>query len=144
MKVDGSYTFKSPPDRVWEVMLDPEALKSAIPGCESMELIGDDEYKATLKVGIAGIKGTYTGKVKITDQQPPNSYRMSVEGQGSAGFVKGSGLLALSPAGTGQTLVKVDGDAQVGGTIANVGQRLLGGALKMMMGQFFGALEKRM
>lgn len=142
MKVEGGFTFKADRSRVWAVMLDPEALKGCIPGCESLEPTGQDEYKATLKVGVAGIRGTYTGKVKISDVNEPESYRLTVEGQGSAGFVRGTGLLNLAPNGD-STDVKVDGDAHVGGTIANVGQRLLGGAMKMMMGQFFNCLDKR-
>ena len=142
MKVENSHTFKAPPERVWEVLLDPAALQSCIPGCERLEPTGEDEYRAALRLGIAAIRGNYTGKVTISDRNPPQSYRLSVEGQGSGGFVRGTGLISLEPKGE-ETEVKIDGDAQVGGTIANVGQRLLGSAMKMMMGQFFGCLARR-
>ncbi len=144
MKVEGSFTFKAPPERVWQVLQDPEALRSCIPGCETLEASGPDEWRAALKVGVAGIRGSYTGRVQIADRNEPHSYRMSVEGTGGAGFVRGSGLISLTPKGEAETDVKVEGDAQVGGTIANVGQRLLGGAVKMLMGQFFGCLAKRL
>jgi uncharacterized protein len=140
MKVDGIYTLKSPRDRVWQLLSDPLVLQRCIPGCEKMELTGDDTYDTVLNVGVGSINGVYNGKVKIAEKQPPISYKMLVEGKGKPGFVKGSGVIQLSEQ-DGTTTVNYNGDVQVGGTIASVGQRMLQGAAKMTIGQFFTAIE---
>jgi carbon monoxide dehydrogenase subunit G len=114
-------------------------LKQAIPGCEKLDAIGPDEYKATMKVGVAAVKGTFEGKVKLSDQQPPDSYRLAVEGSGGPGFVRGSTVISLSDI-EGGTRVTYSADVQVGGLIAGVGQRMLGGVSKMMADQFFNKM----
>jgi carbon monoxide dehydrogenase subunit G len=120
-------------------MQDPEILARAIPGCESLERIGENEYKMKMKMALASISGAFEGKVRITDQTPPASFRLIVEGAGKIGFVKGDGLLKLAPA-DGGTEVTYEGDAQVGGTMAAVGQRLIDGTAKMMIKKFFEKL----
>jgi carbon monoxide dehydrogenase subunit G len=139
MKIEGSHDVSAPRQKVWEAFLDPEQLKQAIPGCEKLERIGDDEYRATMKVGVAAVKGTFEGKVRIIDQKPPESYRMAVEGSGGPGFIRGETLITLSD-NEGGTRVSYSADVQVGGLIAGVGQRLLGGVSKMMADQFFGKM----
>ncbi len=117
-----------------------------MPGCESLEKIGPDEYRMKMKVLLAALSGAFEGKVRITDQSPPSSFRLVVEGSSRIGFMKGEGLLKLSPADTGSTapgpstLVSYEGDAQVGGTLAAVGQRLIDGTAKMMIKKFFDKL----
>ena len=142
MKISSSYRFDAPPDTVYKLLNDPEVIAGCLPGCESLEPSGDDTYRATLKVGVAAISGTYQGTVRITDQQPPHGYRMVVEGSGRTGVVKGEAAVALTAEGS-QTVVAVDGTGQVGGTIARVGQRLLGSVSKMMMDKFFGCLASK-
>ena len=142
MHVEGSYTFKAPREAVFALLLDPESLKSCIPGCESMALIGPETYEATVKVGIAAVKGTYKGQVRISDRVEPESYKMAIEGKGGPGFGKGEALIMLEDK-DGQTIVKVAGDGQIGGMIAGVAQRLIGGVSKMMMDQFFGCMAKK-
>ena len=83
MKLEGSYEVKAPRQKVWDAFLDPETLRKAIPGCEKLELMGPDEYKATLKIGVAAVKGTFEGKVRLLDKKPPESYRLSAEGSGA-------------------------------------------------------------
>jgi carbon monoxide dehydrogenase subunit G len=139
MKIEGSHDIPAPRQKVWEAFLDPAILRQAIPGCERLDAVGDDEYKATLKIGVAAVKGTFEGKVKISDQQPPDSYRLAVEGSGGPGFVRGSTLITLSDI-EGGTRVAYSADVQVGGLIAGVGQRMLGGVSKMMAEKFFGAM----
>ena len=139
MKLEGSYDIPVPRDRVWAAFLDPEQLRQAIPGCEKLEAAGNDEYKATMKVGVAAVKGTFEGKVKITDQQPPNAYRMAVEGTGGPGFVRGDTTISLSDI-PGGTRVNYSADVQIGGLIAGGGQRMLGGASKMLADQFFNRM----
>jgi len=121
-------------------MQDPEVLARAIPGCESLEKVGPDEYRMKMKMALASLSGAFEGKVRITEQTPPNSFRLVVEGTGRIGFVKGDGLLKLSPAEAGGTEVAYEGDAQVGGTIAAVGQRLIDGTAKTMIKKFFDKL----
>ena len=143
MKVEGSYQFDAPKERVWSVLLDPEALKSCIPGCETLNATGEDQYEAVMKVGVAAIRGTYKGTVRITDKEELTRYKMQVQGSGGAGFVRGEAVVELADQG-GSTQVNVSGDGQVGGTVAGVGQRMLGGVAKMLMGQFFECLKKQL
>ena len=142
MKISSSYRFDAPPATVYGLLNDPDVIAGCLPGCESLEPTGDDTYRATLTVGVAAISGRYQGTVQITDQQPPESYRLIVEGSGRAGVVKGEAAVKLAQEGD-QTIVAVDGTGQVGGTIARVGQRLLGSVSKMMMDKFFGCLVAR-
>jgi uncharacterized protein len=134
MKIEGSADIPAPREKVWEAFLDPNILAQALPGCEKLEAIGPNEYKATMKVGVAAIKGTFEGKVKLSDLEPPN--RMAVEGSGGPGFVRGEAGMQMSDV-DGGTKVSYDADVQVGGLIASVGQRMLGGVTKMMLDQFF-------
>ena len=143
MQVEGQYTINAPIERVWQHLLDPVGLQQCIPGCEKLEPTGEDTYEATMKVGVAAVRGTYQGKVAISDKEPPHRYRMLVEGSGGPGFVRGEATVELSSQGDGATLVKVRGDGQVGGTVAGVGQRMLGGVAKMLMGQMFDCVKKR-
>lgn len=143
MKLDGNYTFNAPAERVWALLLSADALKSCVPGCEKLEPVGEDSYNATLKVGVAAIRGTYNGKVRITDKNEPNSYTLQVEGSGGPGFVRGEAKITLQPNGD-TTQVNVDADGQVGGTVAGVGQRMLGGVAKMLMNQFFDCMSKQL
>lgn len=143
MKVEGTYQFEAPRERVWTVLLDPEGLKGCIPGCETLNVTGEDQYEAVMKVGVAAIRGTYKGKVRITDKEEQSRYKLLVEGSGGPGFVRGEALIELVDQGE-TTQVNVNGDGQVGGTVAGVGQRMLGGVAKMLMGQFFDCLKKRL
>jgi uncharacterized protein len=143
VKVEGSYTFDAPRERVWATLLSPESLKSCIPGCETLNPTGEDAYEAVMKVGVATIRGTYKGKVRISDKDEPNRYTLHVEGSGGPGFVRGTAQIELVDQGE-STQVNVNGDGQVGGTVAGVGQRMLGGVAKMLMGQFFDCLKKQL
>jgi carbon monoxide dehydrogenase subunit G len=136
MKLEGTYEIPAPRDKVWDAFLDPKLLKQAIPGCEKLEATGPDEYKATMKIGVGGVKGTFEGKVKLSDLKAPDSYRMAVDGSGGPGFIRGETVISLSDNGSG-TRVSYTADVQVGGLIASVGQRLLGGVSKMMADKFF-------
>jgi len=142
MEISGSYTFKAPVDRVWNLLMDPAVLSSCIPGCDRLEPDGEDRYTVTLTVGLAAITGTYTGTVVLTEKIPNTSYRLEVEGQGRPGFVKGSSVIALRANG-GETAVDVAGSVQTGGAIARVGQRLIGGVAKMMLDRFFTCLQTK-
>ena len=141
MKIEGGHEISAPRQRVWDAFLDPERLRQAIPGCERLEALGNDEFKATMKVGVAAVKGTFEGKVRLSDKKAPDSYRMAVEGSGGPGFVRGEAVMTLTDT-PGGTRVSYSADVQVGGLIAGVGQRMLGGVSKMMADQFFNRMTE--
>ena len=140
MKFEGSYTFKAPRERVWQVLLDPKIMAQCMPGCEGLKEVGPDQYEASVKVGIAAVKGTYKAKVSIKEKQPPSHYVLSGQGSGGPGFMQGDVVIDLEDNG-GETVVKYSTDAKVGGLIAGVGQRMIGGISKMMVDQFFKEME---
>ena len=142
MKISGSHTVAAEPDRAYAMLQDPEVLAQAMPGCESLEKTGEDEYRIKLKMVIAAISGSFEGKVRISEKTPPVSFRLEVDGTGKIGFVKGGGLLTLAARGEG-TMVTYDGEVQIGGTIAAVGQRLIDTTSKMMIKKFFERLAAR-
>ena len=140
MKIEGNYTFDAPQAKVWDVLLDPKVLAQCLPGCEGLNETGPDQYEATMKVGIAAVKGTYKGKVTIKDKQPPTHYVLSGQGSGGPGFIQGDMAVDLEES-NGKTALKYSADAQVGGLVASIGQRMLGGVGKMMIDQFFKKIE---
>ena len=142
MELSGDHTFAAPRERVWRFMLDPETLRQCLPGCERLDEVGPDEYEATMKIGVAMIRGTYQGRVKISDKQEPERYRMLVEGKGAAGQITGEGVLELDEEGD-QTRVRYTGNANVRGTLARVGTRVMQPAAKMIVGQFFDCLSSK-
>ncbi|HUO65873.1 MAG TPA: carbon monoxide dehydrogenase subunit G [Terriglobales bacterium] len=139
MKIEGSSEIPAPRERVWKAFLDPVMLARALPGCEGLEEIGPGEYKAKMKIGVAAIKGTFEGKVRLFDLEAPTRYRMALEGSGGPGFVRGEAGMELSDS-EGGTRVAYSADVQVGGLIASVGQRMLGGVSKMILEQFFSRM----
>jgi carbon monoxide dehydrogenase subunit G len=142
MRITGRYTFGAPIESVWALLMDVGALRECVPGCEALEPLGGDRYRASLTVGVASITGSYEGVVQLADLEPPSSYRLIVEGSGRPGFVKGETRVTLR-ADDSATLVEVEADVQVGGAIARVGQRLLGSVSKMMMDRFFACLQRK-
>ena len=140
MQIDGSYTFNAPRERVWQVLLDPKIMAQCMPGCESMNETGPDHYEATMKVGIASVKGTYKGKVSIKEKQAPSHYVLSGEGSGGPGFMQGDVSIDLEEK-DGRTVLQYSTDAKVGGLIASIGQRMLNGVAKVMVDQFFRKME---
>lgn len=143
MELFATYTFPASPAVVWRLLIDPEVVASCLPGCDRLEPLGDNRYRAELTLTVAAVSGHYTAIVAIVDQEPPRSYRMMVDGSGKAGFVKGDAMVELAGQGD-STLVTVAGHGQVGGLIARVGQRLLGSVSKMMMDRFFACLQTKL
>lgn len=139
MKLAGSYTFDAPRENVWELLMDPSVLQRIIPGCERLEEVGPDTYAADIKLGIANVRGDYTGTVKISDQKPPESYRLEGEGRGKPGFAKGAGCLELLDE-NGKTTMRYQADVQVGGPVAGIGQRLIEASAKSIINQSLKAL----
>jgi carbon monoxide dehydrogenase subunit G len=141
MKIAGSYQFNTSAPKVWAVLTDIKALARCIPGCEGLDPIGNDEYQAVMTVVIGPIKGRYNAKISMRDLVPHESYRLVVQGTGTGGFVNGDAVITLIEE-NGKTTVRVDGDSQVGGAVARVGQRMMDSVAKMMMDRFFDCLQK--
>ena len=142
MKLEGTYTFDAPNDIVWEALLDPEVLAKVMPGCEKLEQTGQDEYETALKIKVGPVQGKFQGSVKLSDINAPQSYQMQVEGKGPAGFMKGVGQVQLESQGD-STLMHYTGEAQVGGRIASVGQRLLDSSAKALTRQSLDGLHQQ-
>ena len=140
MKVGGLYHLAMSRERAYALLQDPLILARCMPGCESLEKIGEDEYAMRMKMVLAAVSGKFDGKVRITDAQPPSQFRLHVDGTGKIGFMKGDGLLTLTEA-EGATDVQYDGEVSVGGTFASVGQRLIDGTAKMLIKRFFDKLS---
>ena len=143
MDLHGTYTFDAPAARVWDLLMDTGQIAACVPGCDRLEPIGEDRYKATLTVALAAVTGTYEGTVALVDRQPPVSYRLLVDGKGRPGFVRGESTITLEEQGAA-TVVHVKGQVQIGGAIARVGQRLVASVGQMMMDRFFGCLQGKL
>ena len=138
MKIAGSYGLPVSQARAYALLQDPMVLAKAMPGCDALERTGENQFHMKMKMVLASISGKFEGKVRIADANPPDSFRLIVEGSGKIGFMKGDGLLKLTPGDS--TSVAFEGEVQVGGTIASVGQRLIETTAKMLIKRFFDKL----
>ena len=136
MKFTATYLLTAPREKVFALLTDPSVLQQCIEGCEKMVQTSEDNYDAHLKIGIAGLKGSYVGKVQLKDKQLPEAYTLLIEGKGGPGFVKASARIQLSEKGN-ETELRCDSEAQIGGMIAAVGSRLVEAVGKKMMDNFF-------
>jgi uncharacterized protein len=142
LKLSVTSVVPAPRERVFAALIDVEILRRSIPGCESLQPAEPDVYEATLKIGVAGLKGRYTGKAAIRDKRPPESLMIEVDGKGSAGFVRGSALMTLGAGESDEfTRVECAADVQVGGLIAAIGSRLIEAAAKKLADDFFRQLS---
>ena len=144
MNLTATYILAAPREKVFRVITDPAILQRVIDGCEKMVQTAENSYDAHLRIGVAGLKGSYVGKVQIKDIQAPESYTLLIEGKGGPGFVKGAAKILLTDKGDATELL-CDADAQVGGMIAALGSRLIEPAAKKMMNEFvrkFGEVLK--
>lgn len=136
MKISGIYTLGVPQQVAYDLLQDPVVLARCMPGCDRLQLVGPNEYEMKMKMVLASMSGLFDGKIRVADHAPPDSFRLIVDGNGKIGFMKGDGLLRLTAQGE-STLVAYEGDVQVGGTIAAVGQRLLDTTARLMIKKFF-------
>jgi len=141
MKIIGNSQFAADRAAVWQALNDPAVLVRCIPGCQRLEALGDDAYAMTVAAGVGSIKGVYDGRVRLTDQEGPGSFRMHAEGAGAAGTIGAEVSVTLEESATGGTSVTYDADATVGGMIGGVGQRMLVGVSKRMAAEFFGNVD---
>jgi uncharacterized protein len=142
MKIQGTHTFDAPQDVVWPMLLDPEVLANVMPGCEKLEKTAENQYEGILMVRVGPVQGKFNGIILLENIQAPNSYDLTVDGKGPSGFVKGTGSLRLEE-DNGQTIMHYDGDVNVGGRIASVGQRLLDTSAKAIIRQSLTGLENQ-
>jgi carbon monoxide dehydrogenase subunit G len=137
MTMSGEQQLAAPRDAVWAALNNPEVLKACIPGCESLDVTGENEFQAVATNKIGPVKARFKGKVRLTELDPPNGYKISGEGDGGiAGFAKGGATVTLSDK-DGGTLLTYNVEAQIGGKLAQLGQRLVNGAAKKLADDFF-------
>jgi carbon monoxide dehydrogenase subunit G len=140
MKLAGDYLFDAPVQEVWNALFDPAILASVMPGCEKLELV-DGRYRGELNVKVGPVQGRFSGTVDLKDRDEPRSYTMIIDGRGAPGFVKANASVALAPEGAG-TRMRYDADAQVGGKVASVGQRLLDASARAIVKQSLEGLHE--
>ena len=141
MKLSGSYEFDASPERVWQTLTDPQSLSACIPGCEKMEAVGENEYKATVTISMGPIRSKFDATVKMIDMKPFESYALIIEGKGPSGFVRGESQITLTGR-DGKTTVDVVSDSSSGGLLARVGQRMMESFAKSMRERFFTCLQQ--
>lgn len=143
MQIEGEYTINGPREVVYELLHDPGFLSKAIPGVKQMDRVEENVYQATMQVGIGPIRGMFKGKVQLSEQNPPKSYRLDIEGQGAAGFMNGNGTVNLVEAdGEAKTTIQYTGETEVGGRIAQVGQRLVETVARKIINDGLQTLER--
>ena len=143
MDLTATYRFEAPPQQVWDLLMDTDAIAACLPGCRGLRPSGPDHYDLELVAGVAAVSGTFNATIAIEDKQPTESYKLRVDANGRPGFVRGQALVTLVADDNG-TNVNVAATADVGGTIARVGQRLLDGVARMTMERFYGCLAKKL
>jgi carbon monoxide dehydrogenase subunit G len=141
VNLDGSAVLRADREQVWSMITDPSVLARTIPGCMSLEQVGDDHYRMNVSVGVGAIKGTYAGEVRLSDQNRPESYVMHASGSGGPGQVKAVVPIVLVDNGDGTTTLTYSADAVIGGPVAGVGQRMISGVAKRTAQQFFAAID---
>lgn len=141
LQLKGEHQVEIGRDLVWKLMNDPAVLQEIIPGCETLNRISEDKYELGLNLLIGSVSGNYKGSVELSEKRPPDNYRIMLTGEGSIGFVKGQAAFVLTPKDDG-TVISYDGEAEVGGLVAGIGNRVLGGIAKFMVKRFFKAFDK--
>jgi carbon monoxide dehydrogenase subunit G len=142
VRLAGEYTFDGPRDLVWELVREPEVLAAALPGTQSLDQVGESEYEGKMHIRVGPVAGVFSGRVVVSDEVPPESCTLSVEGKGSPGFIKGTGHIHLIDQGDDTTLMSYEGDLQVGGRLASVGQRLIDTVSKSIIRQGLESLNQ--
>jgi uncharacterized protein len=142
MKLEGEYTFNGPREEVWKLVRDPDVLSTALPGTQKLNKLSDQEYEGAMNIHIGPMTGVFSGKLLVSDEVPPESCTLTVEGKGAAGFGKGTGHVQLLEQPEGKTLMKYTGDLQIGGKLASTGQRMIETVSKSMVRQGLEALDK--
>ena len=140
MNLKGTYKLKGTLDDVWTALNNPQVLRRCTPGCRQMVAVNEDCYDVVIEIGIAAVKGRYTGQIKISDRVPNQRYTLAVSGTGTAGFMNATGAIQLC-GHENETVIEYAGEANVGGLVAGVGQRVTEGIARLLVGQFFKSLQ---
>jgi carbon monoxide dehydrogenase subunit G len=140
LQLKGDHKVSLSREQVWCLLNDPEVLQEVIPGCEKLVRVGEDKYELALGLLIGSVSGNYTGSVELSEKKPLDYYDLRLVGEGSIGFVKGGAHFVLTENGS-DTVISYDGEAEVGGLVAGVGNRVLGGVAKFMVKRFFKAFD---
>jgi carbon monoxide dehydrogenase subunit G len=141
VKVSGSAVLHASPEKVWAAITDPAVLATVIPGCDALTPLADDKFGLTVTLGVASIKGSYTGEVSFSEMQQPSSLTMRANGSGGPGTIDTTVAVVLADNADGTTKLDYDADAMVGGMVGGVGQRVLAGVAKKTAGLFFAAID---
>jgi uncharacterized protein len=141
MKITGAVSLAAEPEQVWQAIHDPAVLARTLPGCESLVEQGDNTYGMRVTMGVAAVRGTYDGSIHLEDIEAPTRLRLKASGAGAPGTVEADVDVSVEGCEDGGTRVSYHADAQVGGPIGGVGQRMLSGVTKRMAGQFFASLD---
>jgi hypothetical protein len=142
VRIQGEYAFDGPRTKVWELVREPEVLATALPGTQSLDRVSESEYEGKMDIRVGPVAGVFSGRIVVSDEMPPESYTLSVEGKGSPGFVRGTGHVQLIDPGNDRTLMKYEGNLQVGGRLASVGQRLIDTVGRSMIRQGLDTLNQ--
>jgi len=138
MEMTSTRVVDAPPEKVWAALNDPAVLKDAVPGCETLERVSDNEWRAVVAARVGPVSARFNGRMLLADLDPPNGYTLKFEGQGgAAGFANGEARVSLAPADGGKTALTYTAKAQVGGKLAQIGSRLIDGAAAKMADDFF-------
>lgn len=138
MEMNGEYRIAAPREKVWAALNDPEVLKECIPGCEELEKVSDTEFTAKVKAKVGPVSAKFAGEVTLEDLDPPNSYRIAGQGKGgAAGFASGGAQVMLED-DAGDTVLRYEAEAKVGGKLAQIGSRLVAGTARKLADKFFG------
>jgi carbon monoxide dehydrogenase subunit G len=144
MKLEGVATVRAEVGRVYRALNDPAVLVRVIPGCQKLEQVGDDRYRATVEAGVAAIKGTFAGEVRLTDRDEPHAFTLHASGAGAPGTVAAVAKVTLADDGDGATRVTYDADATIGGMIGGVGQRMIASVARRTATEFFAGVEREL
>jgi carbon monoxide dehydrogenase subunit G len=142
MKIEGEYSFDGPREILWELVRDPSVLAACLPGSQTVRRVGEHEYEGEIGIRVGPISGAFAGRLFVTNEVPPASCTLTVEGKGKVGFLKGIGNIDMTEQGLGITLMKYTGNVQIGGKVASVGQRLFDAVSRGMIEQAFAKLNE--
>ena len=143
MKLEGSYRFDIPRERLWETLMDPAAVRECVPGVRSFDIVAPDRYEIEVSVRVGVVSGSYKATLEVVEKTAPDSYRMVVQGSGARTNVRGEGGVVLAAEEDGATTLAFDGDVQVTGVLARAGQRLMSNVAKTQIDRFFKCLESK-
>jgi len=142
MKIEGTHVFNGPRQAVWEMFYDPNVLASALPGAQKMEMVNENEYKFDMNVRVGPVSGAFSGEMQLENVVEPESLTLKGGGKGAPGFLNGIGNVTFKEQEDGTTLMGYEGEVNIGGALASVGQRMIDSVAKSMIRTGFETLDK--